>query len=84
MYVYFSGKSVVASTMKPDCEYLYVDKLPDGEGCLRTDLKNVWWEPIFENKEDIFISADKKVEAQQERMDFLEDCIAEMAMQVYS
>lgn len=83
MYVYKIGESVIVSTKKPDGDYLEVDKLPDGDGKLCTDLKTIWYAPWPEEppKE---APIESKLRAQQDRIDFLEDCIAEMAQIVYS
>lgn len=80
------------ATQEQGSSYLEVESLPPGDGILMTDLKTLWWEgvpPKPENpitleelqKENKMLKA--QLQAQVDRSDFIEDCIAEMATVVY-
>ena len=74
------------------------EPIPDGEGLLYTDgVSKIWYEkepeiePPVEPPKEVTIeelAAENKLlkaqlQAQTDRSDFIEDCIAEMATQVY-
>lgn len=65
--------------------YLEIDQLPDGDGVLKTDLVTVWREKVY--PVPTFVSNEllsAQIQSISDRQEFIEDCIAEMAMQVYS
>lgn len=83
MYLYFDKyHNLSISNKKPDSPFLEVASLPGGDGKLCTDLETVWREPYPEEPRPE-IPVDIQIKAVTERQDFLEDCIAEMAMKVY-
>lgn len=83
MYVYIVDGVALITNMRPNSPFLEINELPKGEGKLCTDLKTVWYEPLPE-KEPPQVPIEAKFNAQQERLEFLEDCIAEMAQIIYS
>lgn len=69
-----------------------VSPIPEGSGRLRTDgISQVWWEafPEYIPPEPLKPEPDKitlleaKIQALSDQNEFLEDCIAEMAAEVY-
>lgn len=86
IFVYYEGNNVICSNKKPtdNQEYLELSVLPFGSGKLCTDLKTVWYEDKAKVEVPIEIPIDLKLKAQQERIDFLEDCIVEMAQIIYA
>lgn len=83
------------SQIPPGEPTMEVETIPPGEGILMTDLKTLWWEPLPEpepgpensitleelQEENKMLKA--QLQAQVDRSDFIEDCIAEMATVVY-
>ena len=84
------------SQIPPGEPTMEVETIPPGKGLLMTDLSSLWWEevppqpePEPENpitleelqKENKMLKA--QLQAQVDRSDFIEDCIAEMATVVY-
>ena len=78
----------------PGCHMFEVDAIPDGHGisksCYTTE-KSFFANPDYVEPKtsiDELIAENKmlkaQVQAQTERSDFLEDCLAEMAAQVYN
>lgn len=88
----YGGVRVQYSVPDPNESYVIVDELPSGDGLLHitengevirlpipvSDQIEKPFNPILENK---LLKA--QLQAQTERSDFLEDCLAEMATIVY-
>lgn len=88
----FGDKRAVVSMVEPtDHPYFIVDELPEGEGALMVEGETLCRVPIFieePNNPFAIVEAENKLlkaqlKAQTDRFDFLEDCLAEMAMIVY-
>lgn len=88
MYIYKNKYGVIIVTNKQpdsDTQYLEIEHLPQGEGKLCTDFETVWYEPWPEEKvAPTEAPLEAKLKASNDRIEFLEDCIAEMAQIVYS
>lgn len=80
-------------------QYTVFEEIPDGTGLLKTDLKTLWWEPIPEPEPEpkpeptdeerfkIIERENKLLKSQvsvlSNQVEFTEELIAELAMEVY-
>ncbi len=85
---YIEIKDSDSNVELPSNNYIVVDQLPIGDGVLKVSISDnkLWFEPyrhlpVPENTEP---SIPDKLRAMDTQYDFLEECIVELAQQVYS
>lgn len=83
-YIYKNsyGLVVVSNKEPSDRPFLITESFPEGNGKLCTDFETFWFEPYKENV--ITPTLDPTIKVLSDRQEFLEDCIAEMSVKVYS
>lgn len=64
------------------------EPIPEGEGVMKTDgVSKIWWEPFPEPPKpepDRMSLLQAQIKALSDQNEFLEDCIVEMAGEIYS
>lgn len=85
---YIEIKDSDSNVPLPSNNYIAVDQLPIGDGVLKVSISDnkLWFEPYqhLPVPENIEPSIPDKLQAMDAQYDFLEECIIELAQQVYS
>lgn len=84
MIAYMKNGFCCFASFKPEgvVDFVEIDTMPEGEGPFTIKDGAVIKEEHI-NRPSIDAPLETKIQAQQDRIDFLEDCIAEMASIIY-